>query len=240
MNVIAVTQKGPQKIENEDRVVVNKTILSSGVLQTDFTGGTLAVADGVGGNNAGAVASHFVAMKLTSLAEPSEAALTAINQALLEESGKDQGLAGMATTLSAVCITEKVSMYHVGNTRVYSLQNGKYLKQLSCDDTKVNYLLATGQLTPEEAETYDKRNVITACMGGGKEEYFQLKVSDISEINAPALLMTSDGVHEYVSMDEIEDTLDELGFTAAACSKIIEIARANGSTDDASILLGVM
>ena len=146
----------------------------------------------------------------------------------------------MATTLSAVYITEKVSMYHVGNTRVYSLQNGKYLKQLSSDDTKVNYLLATGQLTPEEAETYDKRNVITACMGGGKEEYFQLKVSDISEINAPAFLMTSDGVHEYVSMDEIEDTLDELGFTAAACSKIIEIARANGSTDDASILLGVM
>lgn len=240
MNIIAVTQKGPQKIENEDRVVVNKTILSSGVLQTDFTGGILAVADGVGGNNAGAVASHFVAMKLTSLAEPSEAALTAINQALLEESSKDQGLAGMATTLSAVFITEKVSMYHVGNTRVYSLQNGKYLKQLSSDDTKVNYLLATGQLTPEEAETYDKRNVITACMGGGKEEYFQLKVSDISEINAPAFLMTSDGVHEYVSMDEIEDTLDELGFTAAACSKIIEIARANGSTDDASILLGVM
>lgn len=240
MNIIAVTQKGPQKIENEDRVVVNKTILSSGVLQTDFTGGILAVADGVGGNNAGAVASHFVAMKLTSLAEPSEAALTAINQALLEESSKDQGLAGMATTLSAVYITEKVSMYHVGNTRVYSLQNGKYLKQLSSDDTKVNYLLATGQLTPEEAETYDKRNVITACMGGGKEEYFQLKVSDISEINAPAFLMTSDGVHEYVSMDEIEDTLDELGFTAAACSKIIEIARANGSTDDASILLGVM
>lgn len=240
MNIIAVTQKGPQKIENEDRVVVNKTILSSGVLQTDFTGGILAVADGVGGNNAGAVASHFVAMKLTSLTEPSEAALTAINQALLEESSKDQGLAGMATTLSAVFITEKVSMYHVGNTRVYSLQNGKYLKQLSSDDTKVNYLLATGQLTPEEAETYDKRNVITACMGGGKEEYFQLKVSDISEINAPAFLMTSDGVHEYVSMDEIEDTLDELGFTAAACSKIIEIARANGSTDDASILLGVM
>ena len=240
MNIIAVTQKGPQKIENEDRVVVNKTILSSGVLQTDFTEGILAVADGVGGNNAGAVASHFVAMKLTSLSEPSEAALTAINQALLEESSKDQGLAGMATTLSAVYITEKVSMYHVGNTRVYSLQNGKYLKQLSSDDTKVNYLLATGQLTPEEAETYDKRNVITACMGGGKEEYFQLKVSDISEINAPAFLMTSDGVHEYVSMDEIEDTLDELGFTAAACSKIIEIAGANGSTDDASILLGVM
>lgn len=240
MKIIAVTQKGPQKAENEDRVVVNKTVLSSGVLQTDFTGGTLAVADGVGGNNAGAVASHFVAMKLTSLGEPSEAALTAINQALLEESGKDQGLAGMATTLSAVHFSEKVSMYHVGNTRVYSLQNGKYLKQLSCDDTKVNYLLATGQLTPEEAENYDKRNVITACMGGGKEEYFQLKISDISEINAPAFLMTSDGVHEYISMDEIEDTLDELGFTAAACSKIIEIARANGSVDDASILLGVM
>ena len=240
MFVIAETQKGLHKAENEDRIVVNETVISSGVIQTDFVGGILAVADGVGGNNAGAVASHFVAKELASLKEPSKAALTAINEALLEESTKNQGLAGMATTLSAVYFDKMVSMYHVGNTRVYAIHEGKCLEQLTYDDTKVNYLIATGQLTPEEAETYDKRNVITACMGGGKEAYFQLKISDISNIDTTAFLMTSDGVHEYVSKNEIEQILNELSFTAVACSKIIEKARMNGSTDDASILLGVM
>ena len=101
MIVIAETQKGSHKAENEDRVVVNKTVISSGILQTDFMGGFLAVADGVGGNNAGAIASQFVAKELASLKEPSEAALIAINEALLEESFKNKELAGMATTLSA-------------------------------------------------------------------------------------------------------------------------------------------
>jgi len=240
MKVIAMTQKGPNKIENEDRIVVNGTVLSSGCLQTEIESGIIAVADGVGGNNAGAVASHYVACQLSRTRKLSSEFLSATNQALLEESQKDSALSGMATTLSAVLLGETVEMYHVGNTRVYSLQNGKYLKQLSSDDTKVNYLLSTGQLTPEEAEHYDKRNVITACMGGGKDDYFQLKITDITNNNSPVFLMTSDGVHEYISMDEIEDTIYEHGFTPAACTRMIEIARNNGSVDDASVLIGVM
>lgn len=240
MKVIAITQHGPNKDENEDRIVVGKTILADGVLQTEITSGTLAVADGVGGNNAGAVASHFVACSLSKIGQPTTETISMMNNALLAEASSNPTLSGMATTLSAVSIAEKVQMFHVGNARVYSLQNGKYLKQLSVDDTEVNYLVATGQLTPEDAETYDKRNVITACMGGGKETYFKLKNVDITSNNSPVLMLTSDGVHEYITMDDIEDTFDELGFTVEACSRIIEVARQNGSTDDASILIGVM
>lgn len=160
MKVIAITQQGPNKAENEDRVIVGKTILSSGILQAELASGILAVADGVGGNNAGAVASHFVACSLSKIGQLTTEAICMINDALLAEATSDPALSGMATTLSAVSIEEKVQMYHVGNTRVYSLQNGKYLKQLSVDDTEVNYLVATGQLAPEDAETYDKRNVI--------------------------------------------------------------------------------
>lgn len=240
MKVIAVTQHGPNKAENEDRIIVGKTILSSGILQTELKSGILAVADGVGGNNAGAVASHFVACSLSRLGDLSAEAINAINEALLDEAKTDANLSGMATTLSAVCVGEKVQLAHVGNTRVYSLQNGKYLKQLTIDDTEVNYLVATGQLAPEDADTYDKRNVITACMGGGKESYFKLKTADITSNNSPVLMLTSDGIHEYITMDDIEDTFDELGLSVEACDRIIEIARQNGSMDDASILIGVM
>ena len=240
MIVIAVTQHGPNKVENEDRIIVGKTILSSGILQAELTSGILAVADGVGGNNAGAVASHFVACALSKNGDVSVEVISEINRALLAEAAADSELSGMATTLSAVCVGEKVQLAHVGNTRVYSLQNGKYLKQLIVDDTEVNYLVATGQLSPEDADTYDKRNVITACMGGGKETYFKLKTSDITSNHSPVLMLTSDGVHEYITMDDIEDTFDEMGLSVEACERIIEIARQNGSMDDASILIGVM
>ena len=240
MKVIAVTQQGLNKAENEDRIIVGKTILACGIFQAELPTGVVAVADGVGGNNAGAVASQFVACSLSRIGEVTAEAISAINDALLAEAAVNSALSGMATTLSAVSVGDKLRLAHVGNTRVYALQNGKYLKQLTVDDTQVNYLVATGQLTPEEAETYDKRNVITSCMGGGNAAYFRLKTDDISSNNSPVFMLTSDGVHEYITLDDMEDTFDEFGLTIDACNRIIEIARQNGSADDASILIGVM
>lgn len=59
MNIVAITQKGPNKAENEDRIILGKNIIAEGVFQTQLANGIIAVADGVGGNNAGAVASHY-------------------------------------------------------------------------------------------------------------------------------------------------------------------------------------
>ena len=64
MNIIAITQKGPNKAENEDRIILGKNIIAEGTFQTQLANGIIAVADGVGGNNAGAVASHYVAKQL--------------------------------------------------------------------------------------------------------------------------------------------------------------------------------
>ena len=67
MKIIAITQKGPSKTENEDRIIVGKNIIAEGIFQTQLPNGIVAVADGVGGNNAGAVASHYIAKKLSFL-----------------------------------------------------------------------------------------------------------------------------------------------------------------------------
>ena len=148
MNITAITQKGPNKAENEDRIIVGKNMIAEGIFQTQLVNGIVAIADGVGGNNAGAVASHYVAKQLTTLNTVSHNELTRINEELLSLSSKCSAYENMATTLSGVAFHNGITqVFSIGNTRVYLLQGSKYLKQLTTDDTTLNYLLATGQLS---------------------------------------------------------------------------------------------
>ena len=216
MNVIAVTQKGLNKTENEDRIIVGKTIVAGGTLFSEIENGIIAVADGVGGHNAGAIASHFVANNISGLKEVSFEQMEQLNDDLVEVSKTHAEHKGMATTLSGVCLSnEKTQLFSVGNTRVYLLQSRKYLKQLTTDDTTLNYLLTTGHLSPEEAENFDRKNEITA-----------------------PFMLTTDGIHDYLSVDEMEDLIEAHGLTEICCSELIKAARSKGSVDDVSIILG--
>lgn len=238
MNVIAITQRGVNKKENEDRIIVGKTIVAEGTLFSELKDGIIAVADGVGGHNAGAMASHFVANKLCWLEQLSIELLNAINDELIAVSETAEGKKGMATTLSGIyCSDGRMQLFSIGNTRVYLLQSRKYLKQLTTDDTTLNYLLATGQLAPEDANSFERKNEITACFGGGSAALFKVKVNSFEPIVAPVMI-TSDGIHDYLSVDEMEDIIEENGLTEATCIKLIQTARANGSLDDASVILG--
>ena len=233
MKIHAATRKGVQKVQNEDRVVLNQGILSVGIHECECTEGFVAVADGVGGNNAGAVASQFVADELGKCSHLIED-LTEINQKLIALSQTDRALAGMATTLALVDFTEdSAKITYVGNTRVYTVVNGKYLKQLTRDDTTLEYLLATGQLDASTAESFNRKNEITACFGAGNPALLKLKQTDVS--GQDTLILTSDGIHDYVSLDEMEDIYcaedDKLEF----CKKLIEQAVKNGSMDDMSV-----
>ena len=190
MNVIAVTKKGLNKAENEDRVIVGKTIVADGTLFSEIDKGIIAVADGVGGQNAGAIASHFVANKICSLKEISIDHLKAINDELIAVSESTEGQKGMATTLSGIyCAEGKTQLISIGNTRVYLLQSRKYLKQLTTDDTTLNYLLATGQLSPEDVESFERKNEITACFGGGSADLFKIRVNYIEPLVAPVIIL---------------------------------------------------
>lgn len=142
----------------------------------------------------------------------------------------------MATTLALVDFTENFAkITYVGNTRVYAMVNGKYLKQLTRDDTTLEYLLATGQMDASTAESFDRKNEITACFGAGSPALLKLKQIDIS--GQDTLILTSDGIHDYVSLDEMEDiycaTDDKMEF----CKKLIEQAVENGSMDDMSVIV---
>lgn len=238
MNIYAATHKGFNKYENEDRIVIGKSIIASGVFSTEMDDGILAVADGVGGNNAGAVASHFIANRLCEISDISVNSFSTINEELLQLSAAKSEYSRMATTLSGIYICRgKILLYNVGNTRVYLLQGKKYLKQLTSDDTTLNYLLSTGQLSSKEAEIFERRNEITACFGGGNPELLKIKISNIETLNCP-IMITSDGIHDYINVDQMEEIIDQYGFSTATCKAFINIAIQNGSCDDISIILG--
>lgn len=238
MKIIAVTQKGLNKDENEDRIIVGKSIVAEGNFVTEVTNGCIAIADGVGGHNAGYVASHFVANSLTMSKNITVELLASINAELLELAKSKEEYQGMATTLAGIELSqEDIRLFSIGNTRIYTIQSGKYLKQLTTDDTTLNYLLATGQLKQEEAKSFDRKNEITACFGGGTIDLFKIKLNVIAPLNS-LVLMTSDGIHDHISIDQMEDIIAEYGLSSVSCEKMIAAARNSGSTDDISILLG--
>ena len=115
MKVIALTQKGISKQENEDCVVIGRNVVTGGTLFSEIDDGVLAVADGVGGNIAGAVASRFVADRICHLKEVNENTLHRINNELLELSSKQSEYKGMATTLAGVLLSnQKVILFSIG------------------------------------------------------------------------------------------------------------------------------
>lgn len=240
MRIVATTEKGLNKKENEDRIVIGRNIIADGVFQTKNSIGTIAIADGVGGNKGGAIASHFVAKELSSVNHISLEKLQNVNNDLIALSLSNCEYQKMGTTLSGLYISENNTfLFSIGNTRVYLLQARKYLKQITSDDTMLNHLLETGQMTSENRDNYDKKNEITACFGGGSPHFFKISFSSV-ELPTVPFLMTSDGVHDYVSIDDMEEIITKHGVSLSSCQSLIEVARAAGSQDDISIILGEM
>lgn len=241
MKIYAMTEKGDHN-ENEDRILINDTIVSAGTFEAKCDSDLkICVADGVGGNNAGAVASSFVCESLKTIVPSGKNDLVDINSQLLTKSTENANYSGMATTLSGICISdEKASSFHIGNTRIYVFQ-GSYIKQITEDHTSVNWLVKTGKLSKKETENYDRRNEITACFGGGNPALINsLVFEERNEAlsNTKRIVLTSDGVHEYVSIDELEDVLNNDSLEPKSmCNEILSIAKANGSTDDKSIII---
>lgn len=234
LKIYVETQKGKGKDVSDDRVLVHRNILSETSLVLEEKTGFVAVADGVGGNAAGDVAAVMVCAGAAAMEVIDKPHFEEINQEILERGTKDK-YKGMAATFSgihwetdgnAVCC-------HVGNTRIYAIQGSGYLKQLTEDDTVVQFLLKTGKLNEEEAENYSARNEITACFGGGKASLLNVKIYPLEEDEHTNFLMTSDGIHEYLTIDEMEDCLGETeGDGKKLVQRLVKYAQEKGSDDD--------
>ena len=236
--IYVMTRAGHGKDISEDTVLVGGQIFSNVTDTVDIPAeGLICVADGVGGNNAGEEASTFVLDALAYYQWSDEDAmrekLIEINHQLVKVSKEDGKLTNMATTLSGVYIRDgELKVVHVGNTRVYAMQ-GHYLKQLTSDHTVYNWLKSLGRL--EEAEACNK-NEITNCFGGGDEKLIEkLYIQSVNE--AKTLLLTSDGIHEYVGLDDLEDIINSDIPNEEKCGAIQKAALLAGSTDDMTAVL---
>ena len=239
MQVYWSTIKGTDKAESEDRVLVGQRISFEETSQAVIDHGFVAVADGVGGNYGGADAASFVCQSASTIDQPSKILFQRINHLLIEKSSSNYAY-NMATTFSGIYMVPGKAdfvVFHVGNTRIYAIQAEKYLRQITEDDTVVQRLIKTGKLTEREAENYSARNEITACFGGGKETLLQMDEIHLRDKVPKQILLTSDGIHEYFSIDEMENILscvddDKIKLVKA----MVEQAIVNGSQDDCTAI----
>ena len=245
LEMVARTDPGIIRSHNEDAVF------------TDTSLGVTILADGMGGYNAGEVASGMATMRLAEdLARiiVSEAELgrgmrdsavveqhifnevAAANLAIFNASRSFAQYAGMGTTLvMAWFYDNRMSVAHGGDSRLYRLR-GKHLKQLTRDHSLLQEQLDNGIITPEQARNAENRNLVTRALGVDPE--VDVEVNDYDVRAGDIILLCSDGLNDMVEDDEIELTLNTLGGNLPlAAEHLVQMSNDNGGRDNVSVIL---
>jgi protein phosphatase len=198
-----------------------------------------AVADGMGGAQAGEVASRIAARAFerrrnVSDEEPAEGQLEEIAQQANREIHKlaqeDSSRAGMGTTLTAALLRDdEVALGHVGDSRAYLLREGE-LKRLTKDHSLVEELRRQGRLTEEQAEEHPQRSIITRALG--PEPSVNVDTMTFPARDGDVFLLCSDGLTTMVSDDEIREILIGSRSLRAAVNKLVDAANRGGGRDN--------
>lgn len=242
MKIFVYSKKGNNKNICEDSAIMDGHIISDSYFDVSIISNYIvAIADGVGGNAGGDMASRYILTKLKdiSLEDISEEKISqyikAINNDLINYAAKTSDKRNMATTLTGIIgIQNTCYIFHVGNTRIYGLQ-GNYLKQFTKDQTTYQWLLSRGQI--EEADRCNK-NEITNCIGGGNLKYADsIYIKECVVLDrCKRVLLSSDGLHEYISIDDLEDFI--LGeISEETMNLLVKKAEENGSNDDKTVIV---
>jgi serine/threonine protein phosphatase PrpC len=242
LEIVAFTHTGLVRDHNEDTVAVgewvrNEPMTAPQTFSLDTAGTTVVlVADGLGGHNAGEVASQFAAERIVQLIAQAkvggpgiEAVLRQVNEEIFGRMADRPELLGMGTTVAGfACAGEKAWMFHVGDSRGYRLRDG-FLAQITVDDVR------------EPAVGYDggtvrKTGAITQALGGAARFVEILPhVEEIRVRPGAVLLLCSDGLSDMVTLDDMEASMgDDLEATARS---LFDRAMAGGGQDNISIVL---
>lgn len=243
MKVSVVVAKGKDKKACEDSALLGKSVIYDSEIQLELNVPTvICVADGVGGNLGGELASRFLLEKLSECntieynEESIQALLCDMNAELLSYAACTEDKKQMATTLTGLIFNETDLFYaQSGNSRLYIMQ-GNYLKQVTKDQTTYQWLKDCGN--DEAAESCNK-NEIRGCFGGGDSAYVaSLVVKRIENgVNATTFLLTSDGIHEFVDIDTMESLLTKGADDLEIVKKLVSLAIENGSRDDMTAVI---
>ena len=207
------------------------------------------VADGVGGNRSGEIASRGAVEGIADYVEEHPVSgvetrddvkqyfndcFRLINNRIYTLAQQDISKRGMATTLVAAYQVHNILyVMNIGDSRAYVFRKGK-MQQITDDHTYVNTLLEAGVITEEEAEVHENRNMITRAIGADQEVYADLfevviKPDDI-------ILMCTDGLYGEISDHIIKKKMSENKPMDDICRDLTEAANQNGGTDNITII----
>jgi PPM family protein phosphatase len=200
------------------------------------------VADGMGGAQAGEVASRIAVETfergLPDDGSPEErlaACVQTANKQIYERSRTEHERAGMGTTLTAAYLDDaQVAIAHVGDSRAYLFRDGK-LQRLTRDHSLVGELVRQGKLTEEQAEEHPQRSIITRALG--PEPTVDVDTSTYPGRAGDVLLLCSDGLTSMISEERISDVLGSTDDLPTAADQLIDEANAAGGRDNITVVL---
>ena len=239
MNGYVVTDRGQIRTTNED---------AGGIFYNEANQLLAVVADGMGGHQAGEVASQlavtFIEEKWTQEQEITTpldaeewvaAALHEMNKVIYTTSLEKEAYEGMGTTVvMTICTPEFVTIAHIGDSRCYMLNDEK-LELLTNDHSLVNELIRTGQISEIDAEQHPRKNVLVRALG--TEPTINVDIQTlIWEVN-DVILLCSDGLTNKVTNEEIESHLRTDKTLREKAIQLRNVANERGGEDNITIAI---
>ena len=222
------TDTGRQRRDNEDNAFARAPVF--------------VVADGMGGAQAGEVASKIATetfeQGLPDSGSPEERLAERVREAnhqIYELSRTDRERAGMGTTLTAAYVDDtSVAIAHVGDSRAYLFRDGT-LERLTQDHSLVEELVRQGKLTPEQAAGHPQRSIITRALG--PEANVEVDTWTYPARAGDILLLCSDGLTTMISEDRVSEILGGSGSLQGTADTLIDAANEAGGRDNITVVL---
>jgi len=232
MQISSKTDKGLKRLSNQDSFIAEKL---------NDTCAFAIVCDGMGGANAGNVASETATkiissyikrsfnkkMNSNSIALMLQSAVKSANIEIYDMAKKNPSLDGMGTTVvAAVIVDDKAIICNVGDSRAYLIS--KVITQITRDHSIVQSLVESGKLTPQEAKVHPNKNVITRAIG--VEEVISSDFYEISISEGNTILLCTDGLTNFVETSQILKAFKENN--PQVTETLVDMANKNGGGDN--------
>ena len=243
MHAIGLTVDGLVRNNNEDAIFYSLGPI--GPLPNLFI-----VADGMGGHNAGEVASakaveygcNFIQDATEVYELGADAIMDILVTAAMQANNDVFALAtsnpdyyGMGTTLSACTVLgDTLAVAHIGDSRIYTISPGQ-IKQITTDHTFVEEMVKAGNLSPEEARTHPRRNVLTRVLGCDPLIPADGFLYDLAD--AQFVLLCSDGLTDMLTDSVIMELVNQNATLEDKAQNLINAANANGGVDNISVII---
>ncbi|MBS4207670.1 Stp1/IreP family PP2C-type Ser/Thr phosphatase [Bacillus sp. FJAT-50079] len=237
--MIFKTDQGKIRQQNED---------NGGVFKNKNGDYLAIVADGMGGHNAGEVASRMAVSALLDVWSKVEEPFTPekaenwflsnvkeVNQQIYRHSLEVEECSGMGTTIvAAICTDLFATVVNIGDSRCYILNESGF-SQLTEDHSLLNELIKTGQISREDAEQHPRKNILLKALG--TEEHVEMDVRTITFEEENKLLLCSDGLSNKVTVEEMAQVLESDRSLDEKATTLINRANQKGGEDNITLAI---